>query len=147
MTEEINVLGQQPVHVSLAGQELSIYPPTSYRLNQLVLCADKARARSEAKRKAEEVEDADAKERGEEVPIRPFESAPVDYGILRLICKTKDVFVNGQLVEGEIPAAVKSDEFWSQEVQIVEIAGLFGVFIDLIDIDKLRKNVLMLMGR
>lgn len=122
---EVKVLAQQPVKVNLAGVEFDIYPPTTYRLEQILTCAKAAR---------EEIKDS-------ETPL------PVKYDVMRLICKTKDVFVNGQLVEGEIPEPLKSDEFWQQQVQTAEIAGLFEVFVSLIDIDKLLKNAIALMGR
>ncbi len=146
MTGEIKVLGQKPVQVSLAGQEFTIYPATHYRMNQILECAATARANSEAMRKAEETEDAAIKARGEEIPIRPLKSTPVDYGILRLICKAPDTFENSKLVEGKVPA-VLTNEFWSQQVQTAEIAGLFEVFVSLLDIDKLIKNALSLVGQ
>ena len=126
MTTEIKVLGQQPVRVSLAGQEIDIFPPTSYRLDQILACAAKAK---------------------EENAGTTGLIGKTNYDILRLICKTKDVFANGQLVEGIVPEVLKEDLFWAQQVQTAEIAGLFEVFVDLINIDKLLKNAVALMGR
>lgn len=141
MLAEVKTLGQQPIKVMLAEAEVTIYPPSAYRVFDVFEAFLKSSTAFgplliELGKINRESENADSD------ALKAVKSGFTDFvgqcgGALNLICADQS---------GNIPDAIKAENFWREKVSMTEVAGLVSLWIDLTGIEELGKNVSRLTG-
>jgi hypothetical protein len=145
MQPELRVLGQQPVKASLAGIEIAIYPPTIYRLQEIIdavldvtpTFAIFAKQKLGELLNKDESSDKDETEFRDKLKLFVTEFIGKSAVALQLMCTSPT---------GEIPDELTKDEFWFKQTTTSAIVQLVAAFVDLIDLESLLKKVRPLMG-
>lgn len=145
MQQELKVLGQRPVKASLAGVEIAVYPPTIFRLQEIIdavldvtpTFAIFAKKELGELLNKDESSDKDEAEFRDKIKMFATEFVGKSAVALQLMCMSPT---------GEIPEELTEDEFWHKQATTSAIAQLVAAFVDLIDLESLLKKVRPLMG-
>ncbi len=145
MQPELRILGQQPVKASLAGIEIAIYPPTIYRLQEIIDAVNEVRKTMgvfDSKKMKGLLRGEDSSDETEAEFLGMLKSFVTEFVgktsvALQLMCTSPT---------GEVPEELTRDEFWHKDVTTSGIANLVEVFVELVDLDRLLKKVGPLVG-
>lgn len=130
MNEQIAVISQKPINLVIGGEELTLHPPTLYRIDQL-----SSAGITEVVTGEDQLPDKSDKESWNRI-----------FAILKIACRGRDRMVGGVFTEGTTPEPFDKDDFWMKIASVPEIIDLLDKYVSMIDVGKLLKNALMLKG-